>query len=265
MALYLEPVMNRIFQYLTAILFGMFVAVFGRRRALLMVEFVPDTKLPSDVSGLTVLPFSKTTPPEFGIAPSATRLKELARSWRDRPYDPEVVSRLDRVLRLSLSEIQDRSGLTSDLGIHAFLVDTRVTPPELVRVARARSSPKSARTWRAFEQGAGIVGTCWRTGNSVFVDLTSAAFQKVTEAEWSALDPNDRYGMDFEMLKVSRDRYKCVGAIPVTTISGGGEFLGCISFNLGVGSSGGPGQLRTAAVDRVLDTGAELVAIVIGR
>ncbi len=245
--------------------FGIFVAVFGRRRALLMVEYASDTKLPSDVSGLTVLPFSKTDPPEDGIAPSATRLKELALSWRDLPYDPQVVERLGRVLRLSLSEIQDRSGLTSELGIHVFLVDARVSPPELVRVGRARSSPKSARTWGAFKEGAGIVGTCWRTGNSVFVDLTSSTYQDATETSWYALDEGDRYGMDFPMLKVSRERYKAVGAIPVTTISGGGEFLGCISYNLGVGSTGEPAQLRTPAVDRVLDTSSEMVAIVIGR
>jgi hypothetical protein len=245
--------------------FGMFVAVFGRRRALLLVESIGATKLPSDVLGLTVLPFSRTVPTEVGIAPSASRLKVLAASWRDRPYDPQVVGRLDRVLRLSLSEIQDRSGLTSDLGIHVFLVDARVDPPQLVRVSRARSSPKSARPWGPFKEATGVVGMCWQTRASVFVDLTSPPMQSATESEWTTLEVAERYGMSFETLRISRDRYKCIGAVPITTISGGGEFLGCVSYNLGVGSTGSPSQLRTPAVDRVLDTCTEIVAIVIGR
>ncbi|GAC1361481.1 MAG: hypothetical protein NVSMB32_00510 [Actinomycetota bacterium] len=244
--------------------FGMFIAVFGRRRALLLVESV-GTKLPSDVAGLTVIAFSRTTPAAVGMAPAATTLQGLAKSWRDRPYDPEIVERLERVLRLSLSEVQDRAGITSEFGIHVFLVDKQVAPPQLVRVARARSSPKSARNWAPFEKGVGVVGLCWGNGSSVFIDLTSPGFQNATRSSWDGLDPDDRFGLDFDMLKVSRERYKAVGAVPITTIRGGGEFLGCISYNLGIGSPAEPVQLRKPAVERVLDACAEMTAIVMGR
>jgi len=245
--------------------FGMFVACFGRRRALLMVDSLPTTKLPSDVSGLTVIPFTKTTPPPDGLGTAAESLKSRATVWRDRlPVEPEVVEQLDRVLRLSLSEVHDRTGFASDIGLHIFLVHDRTDPPQLVRVSRARSNPKSPRPWPPFLRGSGLVGRCWETGNSQFVDLTIPPLSNVSAGEFRRLPNAQRFGMDFEMLEASRQRYKCVGAVPITTtITSGSAFLGSVSFNLGVGSPAGADILRTNAFDRVLNSCAEMAAIVI--
>lgn len=244
--------------------FGMFVACFGRKRALLMVESLSTTKLPSDVSGLTVIPFMKTDPPPEGLTSAADSLKTRAIAWRDRaPVEPEVVERLNRVLRLSLSDVHDRSGFASDIGLHVFLVDSRTDPAQLVRVSRARSNPKPPRTWPPFQKGSGVVGWCWETASSVFANLTAPPLSTVSAGEFSQLTDAQRMGMNFELLESSRQRYKCVGAVPITTIVSGGEFLGCVSYNLGVASQGEVEVLRANAVERVLDSCAEMVAIII--
>jgi hypothetical protein len=241
---------------------GMFVAVFGRRRALLMVEQVGETKLPSDAAGLTVVPFEVTDPIAIGVGPAANQIRDAALTWRDAPFDPELVRRLERVLQVALSEIQDRAGVASELGIHVFLLDERSTPSSLVRVARARTSPKSPRLWPPFEEGVGVVGTCWSTASTVLADFTDAFFAAADEATWSSLGPLQQLGMDFDMLQESLKRYKCVGAVPISTTVDG--FIGCLSFNLGVSASADVTQLQTREVERVLDISTEMIAIVVG-
>ena len=245
--------------------YGMFVATFGRHRAILMVETPAETHLPSDTLGLTVLPFKLTTPTSVGIAPSINRLRELATSWRDRPIDPDIARQLEGILRVSVSSVLADSGVGSELGMHVFLVDQRRVPGELIRVARARSNPKPPVPWSPFEEGHGVVGVCWHTCREVFVDLTSEPFASATRDSWEATAEVDRFGMDFEMLRQSRERYQAVGAVPVTTIRDGGSFLGCVSYNLGTASSGASGDLQKPLVRRDLDVCGELVALVLGR
>jgi hypothetical protein len=229
----------------------------------MLVEEVGTTKLPSDLGGLTVLAFTKTDPPAAGLGPAATRIRDVAAGWRDRPFDVEIADRLERTLRLSLSQIQDLGGLRAEVGLHVFLVDVRTDPPQLVRVARARTSPKSPRPWPPFARGVGVVGTCWLRSESIFVDLTSPEMQ-ANASEWTSRTEDERFGMTFEMLKQSRQRYKCVGAVPITTIRGDEGFLGCVSYNLGVAATSVPETFREPVVEGLLDACVELVAIVSG-
>lgn len=248
---------NLLFEY------GMFVAVFGRRRALLMVEGAAEMRLPSDFGGLTVVPFEASENLPAAIGPAANQVREVAEEWRDEPFPPDTVTRLNRLAQWTLDELRERSGVGPHLGLHVFLLDERSTPSELVRVARARSSPKPPRPWPPFQEGIGIVGTCWSTGGAVFADLTDGRHATATEPDWSALGPLQRSGMDYAMLETSRKRYKCVGAVPITSLSSG--FIGCVSYNLGVASDVDSSALTTAAVESVFDSCAELIAIVLGR
>ncbi len=242
--------------------FGMFVAVFGRRRALLLVED-GGMKLPTDLGGLTYLPFSRTDPLAMSLGPVATRIKTVADGWQEAPVDLHTKDRFERLLRLSLSEIQERLGARPELGLHLFIVDERRVPSQLVRLARARTSPKSPRPWPPFDDGEGVVGTCWSTASSVLVDLTAEPFASATPATWALIDDLGRFGMSYEMLDQSRARYKSVGAVPINTIDSG--FLGCVSFNIGVGSSASAADFRTLEVERALDRCSEMATILLDR
>jgi len=244
--------------------FGLFVAIFGRKRALLLVEAGQDIKAPTDIAGLTGVPFSKTDPIEDGLEPAAKRLKTLAPRWRDAPLDRELQDRIEALLRLSINDIQDRSGIASEFGLHVFLIDKRTDPPQLVRVARQRLGPKSPKP-RSFANGQGVVGTSWRREESVFADLTEGPLRHATEAEWMALDERARLGMDYELLSASRGRYRAVGAVPITSFRPESGYMGCVAYNLGRGSTVDPAVLQSPAVVRVLDSCAETMAIILGR
>jgi len=120
--------------------FGLLVAFFGRRRALLLVESTKALKIPTDIGGLTCVRFARSYPGDAGLQDTAHNLKKITSRWQDFPVDAERVKRLDGLLGLVLSDIQERLGLVSGLGLHIFLRAGRVNPPSLVRVARQRSS-----------------------------------------------------------------------------------------------------------------------------
>ena len=241
--------------------FGLFVARLGRKRTLLLVES-QDVKLPSDVAGLTVLGFRRADRPSASLRAAATRIKDLARAWPAEPPGSDAVARLQRVLEISLGEVQVRTQIESDLGLHVFVVDWRSEPPELIRLARARSDPKASTALRPFRRGTGIVGWCWLMSDAVFVDLTSDLYATATPESWTTVTSADRAGMPFSLLERSRQRYKCVGAIPMPR-GPGEEFVGCLSYNLGVDSAAAPDVLDTPEIRRILNRGAELLGLVL--
>jgi predicted nucleotide-binding protein len=243
--------------------FGFLVAVLGRRRSVLILEGLGDTKIPSDVLGLTCIPLERTDPLSDGVGVAATEIKDLAQGWRNELLEPFVEEQLTRVLRTYLSEVQKVANIRDHLGIHVFVVDKRSSPYVLKRSARARSSPKSAKLWEPFEKGVGIVGSCWQKGVSVFVDFTKPTFAGATKGRWDRKKDDDKFGMDYEMLDFSRKRSKAVGAVSITTFEGDGEFLACLSYNLGIRSDADPNLLQANEVEHLMDTAAELVATVL--
>ncbi len=242
--------------------FGLFVAFFGRRRALLLVESTKALKIPTDVGGLTCIRFAKSTPVEAGLEDTAKNLKRITSRWQETTVDAERVKRLDGLLRLVLNDIQERSGVVSGLGLHVFLPTHRTDPPTLARVARQRSSPKSPKA-RSFAYGEGIVGTCWRQEESVFADFTLGRLGNASKAEWTTFGTDKRYGMDWKLLKSSRERYKAVGAIPITSFSKDPGFIGSVAYNLSADSNAEASVLQDPSVVRRLDACAEMMTIVL--
>jgi hypothetical protein len=242
--------------------FGLFVAIFGHRRSLLLVESAKAIKLPTDIAGLTCLRFATTTPHEVGLEDAARNLKRIAGRWQETPVDADQVKRLNELLRLVLSDIQERSGIGSGLGLHVFLPSRRMAPPSLVRVARQRSSAKSPKS-RTFAFGEGVVGTCWRREEHEFLDLANGLACTASKAEWNALSDDKRYGMDWKLLKSSRERYSAVGAVPIASFNAQPGFMGCVAYNLSAGVDAS--ALRGPAVVRRLDECAEMMAIVLAR
>ena len=244
--------------------FGLFVALFGRKRALLLVEASQDVKVPTDVGGLTYLSFSKSDPPETGLERAALKLKQITSRWQETPLDQDRVRHVDQLLRLVLSDIQERSGIGSGLGLHVYVPSRRIDPPSLVRIARQRSSPKSPKV-RTFAYGEGVVGTCWRLEESVFADFSQGRLAMASKVEWNALSEDKRQGMDWKLLKNSRERYKAVGAVPITNFGTSPGFIGCVTYNLSPEAVADSAALQSTSVIRRLDECAEMMAIVLGR
>lgn len=242
--------------------FGLFVAVFGRRRALLLVEEHADgVKVPSDINGLTYLPFTRTQPIEDGLKVAGDVLRTRATQWQEGPLDQEQQHLVENLLGLSIPELQDRGKIPSDLGLHVYLVDKRADPEQLVRVARARLRPKSSKA-RPFLYGEGIVGTCWSRQEAVFANFSQGALQTADRKAWEALPAEERFGMDWELLEASRKRYSGIAAVPVTSFRDETGFVGCVACN--VGKSSPPGVLEEDAVERVLYFFAETLRVVLG-
>lgn len=243
--------------------FGLFVAVFGRRRALLLVEAEAGVKVPTDVAGLTYLPFQRTSVAGEGLESAAAEIRRLAKRWKDSLLEKERKATVERLLRLSIDEVQDRSDIRSEFGLHVFFVDERRDPPELVRVARQRIGPKSPRS-QSFKHGEGIVGTCWASEGPVFADFSSGPLRDADKAEWEAMSSAERLGMSWDQLLISRDRYRAVGAVPITSFRQEPGFIGCVAYNLGRRSSVNPEILETEPVVRVFDFIAETMTVVLG-
>lgn len=243
--------------------FGLFTGVLGRRRSLLVVERLGETKLPTDLLGLTCIGFQKSNPIEVTLGPVASRLRSTAVRWASEAIDPDFHERINRLLRIALGRIQAITGVTSDLGIHVYAVDERESPPVLARVGRARSSPKAPRR-RDFASGEGITGRCWETASSVHVDFRQEPYASATSEDWERLGIEVRGGMSYDLLDESRKRYSLVAAHPIISqIPAGFGFLGCVAMNLGANSSADPQVLRTPEVERVMDDCVEMIAVLL--
>lgn len=243
--------------------FGLFVATFGRRKAILALEGLGTTKLPTDLLGLTCVGFERTSPVTDGIQTAATDLRLAAQGFSLDVIDPEVSRGLEDILRAFLSDLQEAIGATGSLGFHVWVVNERTSPPVLVRVARTRTSPK-AQLAKEFLQGEGIVGECWRTATSVRVDFGEEPYKSIREAEWQEFGPGVRRGMSYGLLETSRERYWITGATPVmSSIASGTRFLGCLSYNVGPVTSASAAPPDYQLVERVLDRAVEVVRIVL--
>ena len=242
--------------------FGLFVAVFGRRRALLLVEEREmGVTIPSDINGLTYLPFTRTDPVEDGLKVAADALRRRAAQWQEGPLDQEQQHLVESLLGLSIPELQDRGEITSDLGLHVYLADKRADPEQLIRVARARLRPKSSKA-RPFLYGEGVVGTCWSRQEVVFADFSQGPLHDADRKIWDALPADEKLGMDWELLEASRKRYSGIAAVPVTSFRDETGFVGCVACN--VGKSSPSGVLEEEAVERVLYFVAETMRVVLG-
>lgn len=243
--------------------FGLFVATFGRRKAILALEGLGSTKMPSDLLGLTCVGFEKTSPPDEGIQAAAIEIRRAAEGFSLDVIDPDVARGLEDILRAFLADLQDAMGTTAALGFHVWVVDERISPAALVRVARTRTSPK-AQLDKQFFQGEGIVGECWRTASAVRVDFAEEPYKSIKKTEWEEYGPGVRRGMSYELLETSRERYRVTGATPVmSSISTGTRFLGCLSYNVGTNVRTTAASPDYQAVEKVLDRAVEVVRIVL--
>ncbi len=245
--------------------YGLFVAVFGRRRTLLLIEAVGGFKVPSDVAGLTYIPFARTAKPTKGLEAAAKTVRLHAARWSAvSELEMEQRARIEDLLKLLISEVGSRTAIEADFGLHVFVVDQRYQPPQLVRVARSRLTPKAPKR-RMFARGEGIVGTCWEREYPVLADFTSEPYASITKKKWSALSNRERLGMDWDLFSESRERYKAVGAIPITGFRPGAGFSGCIAYNLGYDSATDVKALREPEVGTLLGFCAEGMAVVLGQ
>ena len=160
------------------------------------------------------------------------------------------------VLKAAHIRIIEATGLDwKEVGLHAFLVGRtlrRPWEPVLVRVARwrLRSTPPS--TGIRWTPGKGVIGACWEQRADVAANLTEAWGDDpdgMTEAEWSQLPHELRYGLSYD----EYNRVRSYGAIVASPILLDGAFEGCVSADA-------PGDsfeaLRTDAVREILQHAA---------
>lgn len=241
----------------------MFIAIFGRRKAILALEGLGSTKVPTDLYGLTCVGFERTDPPAIGIEVACREVKRVVTAFSLDSVDQELALRLEGVLRAFLGDLQEAMGAPPLLGFHIWVLDHRLQPPKLVRVARSRTSPK-APLGKEFVEGEGIVGECWRTAAPVNINFAEEPYKSVTESNWNDFGPGVRKGMSYDLLTRSRERYRAVGATPIISdLSSGTRFLGCLSYNVGPNISAVDYNPSLIEVERVLDKAAEVIRIVL--
>lgn len=243
--------------------FGMFVAMFGRRRALLAIEGLGETKVASDLFGLTCIGFSRTEQVDEGIASAVVQIKRVVNGFALGTVDSQVALRLEQVLRAFIGDLQQALGSPTQIGFHVWVVDERLEPPKLVRVARSRTSPK-APLGKEFAEGEGVTGECWRTAAAVYVDFNEEPYRSVAEGSWAEFGAGVRKGMSFDLLGSSRERYRAIGATPVISeLATGNRVLGCLSYNVGPNVDALTLNADLHEIEKVLDRVAEVVRIVL--
>lgn len=246
--------------------YGLFVATFGRSRALLVVEQPghESMNLPSDLFGLTFLPFRRKKSAKRSVAPVAAAVGVLTSQWNAAELlDAAQQTRINSLLELLLGELRDRSKITADFGLHVFLVDRRFEEPQLVRVARKRMTPKAPQP-RSFARGEAVVGTCWRREEEVLADFTREPLASADQDAWNLMSEDSRFGMTWSEYENSRIRFKAVGAVPITGFRAGTGFAGALSFNLGTEAAVDVDALRETEATRVLSLCAEAISAVLG-
>lgn len=244
--------------------FGMFVALFGRRRAILALEGLGATRLPSDLFGLTCVGFSRSEPLKERLAPAAVEIRRVIQGLPMEVLDPELMQSLEDVLDAFIGDLQEALGSPPRVGLHLWVIDQRLTPPRLVRVARSRTVPKAPLD-KEFAKGEGVVGECWRTATAVAVDYSEEPYRSIQETEWNDFGAGVRRGMDYPLLSRSRERYRIVGATPViSSLSSGTQFLGCLSYNVGPNVDALGTNSRPLDLEILLDRCVEIVRILLG-
>lgn len=242
--------------------YGMFVAAFGHRRALLALERVEGMKLPSDLLGLTCVAFEKTDSIDRGLERAVTDIKRAVAAFPSTPVDPVVMEGLSEVLQVFLYELQAALG-ARDVGFHCWVVDPRFVPARLVRVARARTSQRN-RLDRVYAEGEGVIGEVWRTASSAKVDFRQNPYATATPDQWAVFGPPVRLGMSHQLLTESRERYRAIGATPIKSdLRSGSGVLGCLSYNVGPNIDNVGYAPCDAQVEFILDKVAELVRIIL--
>jgi predicted nucleotide-binding protein len=243
--------------------FGMFVAIFGRRKAILALEGLGQVAVPSDLFGLTCVGFTRSEPLTTGLTAAITEIRRVVAEYSLDAIEPEVAQRIEEVLRTFIGDLQRALSNHPNVGFHAWIIDAKLSPPRLVRIARSRTSPK-AQLAIGFSKGDGLVGECWRTGSPIYVDFSEEPYRSASREIWEDYGPGVRKGMSFELLRASRERYRFIGVAPIiSTLSTGTRFLGCVSYNVGPNAGAFAVNPDLAAVEGVLDRVAEVIRIVL--
>jgi hypothetical protein len=125
---------------------------------------------------------------------------------RARRRDEErrgLARQVSETLRIALVQIIDLTGLDwKAIGLNAFMIERRGrwrSELHLRRIGRERISIHPLPSEVVWTRGKGVIGRCWDLNSDVAVDLAKhfAPYQGLTEAEWDALPPDERFGLSY--------------------------------------------------------------------
>ncbi len=236
---------------------GMALSAFGRHRTFLVAEKgTENLKLPTDLLGWSTAAFSPgTAKTRMDSAADDIRAAISDISWASAPLP--VIEGSQRILQMAAQQLASRCNITTGVGIHLWLAHRTDRGTVFRRSARARSSPKT-QMFETFEEGRGLVGYAGQNETPVAVNFDLATYKSAKNKSWSSLPKDIRLGMDFDLVKKSRQRYSYVKALPMFSSTAPRQVLGVLSVNLALGATaqidlleGDPGDdiiERTAAV-----------------
>jgi hypothetical protein len=163
---------------------------------------------------------------------SRVGLEVVARNREERTV--QFTKAVSEALRSALVQIVEQSDLEwTEVGLNAFLVRSPAVPWQesfLERVGRERIKSHPTPSSVHWTLGKGVIGQCWERGTDIGVDLTDAFAGLATssQAEWSALTPEEAFGMTFADFTQTKEH----GAVVATPIlSTTGEVLGVVSVD----------------------------------
>jgi hypothetical protein len=161
--------------------------------------------------------------------PSAVQTFFLERGERRRRKALEQEEKLRLILTASLVDLARNCGLDwESIGVRAFVTRKkklrRIYQHKRIGFVKLNSGPASGIKWI---NGKGIVGQCWATsGKRQFENF--GRFAGHNNGTWMVLSPADRYELTFEELRLMRERYGVVAAVPMIS---GTDYLGCITMD----------------------------------
>jgi hypothetical protein len=161
--------------------------------------------------------------------PSAVQTFLLDRGERRRRKALEQEDRLRVFLTTSLVDLAANCGLDwKTTGVRVFVTKKKrfrkKYEHDRVALVKLNSGPPSGIKW---VDGKGIVGQCWESnGQRQFENFDR--FRGHNQGTWNAMGPRERFGMTFDEVKLMRERYGVVAAVPIVD---GTKYLGCVTMD----------------------------------
>jgi hypothetical protein len=99
------------------------------------------------------------------------------------------------------------------------------------RLAKIRIAPIAA-SGVFWSKGKGVIGRCWETKTSQWVELDFNDIAVSTEEEWQRLPNEKTFGLSWSDFKALGHKYGTVAAVPIMKATDGSDnYIGCVSLD----------------------------------
>ena len=207
-----------------------------------------------------------------GLVRRDQRLAGVASAYLSFQVGNTLARRWVRILRADVTEAfqeEVRAALASGyiqlvscgvpptaLGMHAYVLRTRLTPPvtrHMWRQESVRLGVSPRRTSIRWTRGKGVIGRAWAENQMVLLNAAEAygPYEGCDADTWAQAEIADELNLSYDEFSIVGNRYSTVAAVPVRV---DGEVRGCVVADVLIDADGAA-LLDEAAQQVLADVG----------